>query len=143
MKLSQEDLVILAKEKIRHRFLWVKYLSQAKTALITIIYRSRQILMKIKFEDLILFENQDYIVINKPAYVATLDERQADNSQSILRMAKAYSSDAQMGHRLDKETSGILAIAKNPEAYRHLSMQFEHRQVAKRYHAVVNGTHDF
>ncbi|WP_044173089.1 RluA family pseudouridine synthase [Flectobacillus major] len=99
--------------------------------------------MRIKFKDIILFENEDFIVINKPPYIASLDERQADNSLSILRMAKEYSSDAQLAHRLDKETSGILAIAKNPAAYRHLSMQFEHRQVAKRYHAVANGIHDF
>lgn len=95
------------------------------------------------FEDLILFENQDYIVINKPPYLASLDERQADNTLSILRLAKKYNPDAQLGHRLDKETSGVLAIAKNPEAYRHLAMQFEHRQTIKRYHAVVNGTHAF
>lgn len=95
------------------------------------------------FKDLIIFENEDYIVINKPPYIASLDERQADNSQSILRMAKGYSEDAQLCHRLDKETSGVLAIAKNPEAYRHLSMQFEHRETVKRYHAVVNGVHNF
>ncbi|MFQ3576739.1 MAG: pseudouridine synthase [Cytophagales bacterium] len=35
-----------------------------------------------------------------------------------------------------------MAIAKNPEAYRHLSMQFENRQVKKVYHAVVNGSHN-
>lgn len=100
--------------------------------------------MKLNFESLIVFENDDYILINKPPRVASLDERTPDRSgQSILRLAKAYHADAQLGHRLDKETSGILAIAKNPEAYRHLAMQFEHREVAKRYHAVVNGLHDF
>ena len=99
--------------------------------------------MRLNFKDLIIFENDDYILINKPPHVASLDERQADNSLSILRMAKEYANDAQLCHRLDKETSGVLAIAKNPVAYRHLSMQFEHRQVEKRYHAVVNGTHDF
>jgi 23S rRNA pseudouridine955/2504/2580 synthase len=99
--------------------------------------------MKLNFKDLILFENDEYILVNKPPYVATLDERNADNPNSILRLAKAYSPDAQVAHRLDKETSGVLAIAKNPEAYRHLAMQFEHREVAKRYHAVVNGVHDF
>jgi 23S rRNA pseudouridine955/2504/2580 synthase len=98
--------------------------------------------MKSDFESFILFENEDYIVINKPPHVATLDERQADQTKSILRMAKAYVPDAQVAHRLDKETSGILAIAKNPAAYRHLAMQFEHRQVTKRYHAVANGVHD-
>jgi 23S rRNA pseudouridine955/2504/2580 synthase len=37
----------------------------------------------------------------------------------------------------------VLAIAKNPEAYRHLSMQFENREVKKMYHAVVDGIHQF
>jgi 23S rRNA pseudouridine955/2504/2580 synthase len=99
--------------------------------------------MRLNFKDFIIFENDDYILINKPPHVASLDERQADNSLSILRLAKEYGGDVQLAHRLDKETSGVLAIAKNPESYRHLSMQFEHREVEKRYHAVVNGTHDF
>ncbi|MDJ1469327.1 RluA family pseudouridine synthase [Xanthocytophaga flava] len=90
-------------------------------------------------KDIVLFENDDYILVNKPPHVATLDERTGDKS-SILRIAKNYHSDIQAGHRLDKETSGVLALAKNPEAYRHLSMQFEHRQVDKIYHAVVHGT---
>lgn len=98
--------------------------------------------MKLNFKDLILFENEDYIVINKPSHVPSVNERTADRSVSILKMAKEYSFDAQCGHRLDKETSGALAIAKNPAAYRHLSMQFEHREVVKRYHAVVNGLHN-
>ena len=99
--------------------------------------------MKIKFKDLILFEDSDFIVINKPSGISTLDERKDDFAPSILRMAKEYSEDAQVGHRLDKETTGALIIAKNPEAYRHISMQFEHRETAKRYHAVVEGMHDW
>jgi 23S rRNA pseudouridine955/2504/2580 synthase len=99
--------------------------------------------MKINFKDIILFENDDYIVVNKPHSVSTLDERNVDNPNSILRLAKEYSDDAQVAHRLDKETSGAIAIAKNPEAYRHLAMQFEHREVKKRYHAVVEGVHNF
>jgi len=99
--------------------------------------------MRLNFKELIIFESDDYILINKPPHIASLDERQADNSMSILRLAKEYADDAQLCHRLDKETSGALAIAKNPVAYRHLSMQFEHRKVEKRYHAVVNGTHEF
>lgn len=99
--------------------------------------------MKIQFKDLILFEDNDFIVINKPSGISSLDERKDDFAPSILRMAKAYAADAQLGHRLDKETTGALVIAKNPEAYRHISMQFEHRETAKRYHAVVEGMHDW
>ncbi|WP_025765224.1 RluA family pseudouridine synthase [Dyadobacter tibetensis] len=98
--------------------------------------------MKIKFEDIILFENEDFLLVNKPPHLATLDERTADRGGSLLRLAKEHNSELQAAHRLDKETSGVLAFAKNPAAYRHLSMQFEHREVTKRYHAVVGGIHD-
>jgi 23S rRNA pseudouridine955/2504/2580 synthase len=95
-----------------------------------------------KFADLILFENEDVIVVNKPPFLSSLDEREGGEI-NLLRMAKAYSDDAQICHRLDKETSGALIIAKNPEAYRIVSMQFEKRKVKKVYHAVIEGTHVF
>lgn len=91
------------------------------------------------FKDLILFENDDYIVVNKPPFVASLDERGGSGEINILRLAKQYTADAQICHRLDKETSGAIVIAKNPDAYRHLSMQFERRKVNKTYHAIVDG----
>ncbi|ABG60281.1 RluA family pseudouridine synthase [Cytophaga hutchinsonii] len=96
---------------------------------------------KVDIKDLIIFENDDYFFINKPPFISSLDER-TGGAPSIIRMAKEYWPDAQLCHRIDKETSGVLAVAKNPAAYRHLSMAFESRNVTKEYHAVVNGTHD-
>ena len=81
------------------------------------------------FKDLIIFENDDYIVVNKPPFVASLDERSTAGEVNILRLAKQYADDAQVCHRLDKETSGAIVIAKNPDAYRNLAMQFERRKV--------------
>jgi len=95
-----------------------------------------------KFAALILFEDDDIIVVNKPPFISTLDEREGGDI-NILRLAKEYSPDAQVCHRLDKETSGTLIIAKNPDAYRAVSIQFEKRQVKKIYHAIINGTHVF
>lgn len=92
-------------------------------------------------EKLILFENDHYIIINKPPYISTLEDR--NDPLNILSLAKAYWPDAQVCHRLDKETSGALAIAKHAEAYRHFSIQLESRQVKKIYHAVVDGLHEF
>jgi 23S rRNA pseudouridine955/2504/2580 synthase len=96
---------------------------------------------KVDFENLILFENEDYLVINKPPYLSSLDDRH--EAQNILDLAKAHTPDSQLCHRLDKETSGCLVIAKNPAAYRHLAMQFESRKVNKVYHAVVEGIKEF
>lgn len=95
-----------------------------------------------KFKDSIIFENEDIIVVNKPPFISSLDEREG-GELSMLRLAKQYSEDAQVCHRLDKETSGCLIIAKSPAAYRLVSMQFERRKVKKVYHALVNGTHQF
>ena len=95
------------------------------------------------FKDLIIFENDDYIVVNKPPFVASLDERSTAGEVNILRLAKQYADDAQVCHRLDKETSGAIVIAKNPDAYRNLAMQFERRKVKKTYHAVVDGQFQF
>jgi 23S rRNA pseudouridine955/2504/2580 synthase len=97
----------------------------------------------LNWPDLVLFENQNYLVINKPPFVASLDERTPDKSISILKLAREQYGDVQLCHRLDKETSGALVLSKNPEAYRNLAMQFEHREVEKFYHALVNGVHDF
>ena len=80
--------------------------------------------------------------MNKPPFISSLDEREGGEI-NMLRLAKAYSADAQVCHRLDKETSGALIIAKNPEAYRAISIQFEKRKVKKIYHAVINGIHVF
>ncbi|RYE37204.1 MAG: RluA family pseudouridine synthase [Sphingobacteriaceae bacterium] len=95
-----------------------------------------------KFQDLILFENPDIIVVNKPPFLSSLDEREGGEI-NLLRLAKQYWDDAQICHRLDKETSGALIIAKNPEAYRSVSIQFEKRRVKKVYHALIDGTHVF
>lgn len=95
------------------------------------------------FKDLILFEDDNHIVVNKPPFVASLDERGGSGEVNILRLAKQYSPDAQVCHRLDKETSGAIIIAKNPEAYRSVAIQFEKRRVKKTYHAIVDGQFTF
>lgn len=95
-----------------------------------------------KLQDLIIYEDDNLLVINKPPFISSLDEREGGEI-NILRLAKIYHADAQICHRLDKDTSGAMIIAKNPETYRFVSMQFEHRQVKKVYHSVVDGTHIF
>lgn len=97
--------------------------------------------MKIKFDDLIVYEGDHYIVINKPPYVASLADRNAP--VNIQQLAKAYNENLSVCHRLDKDTSGCLLIAKNADAYRHASIQFEKRTIRKVYHAVANGLHEF
>lgn len=97
--------------------------------------------LKLSIQDIILYEDNDYFLVNKPPFLATLEDRA--EPVNLLKLAREYDPDSQVCHRLDKDTSGVLAIAKNPEAYRHMSLQFEKRTVSKIYHAVVDGVHNF
>lgn len=96
---------------------------------------------KIDFKDLVLFENEDYMVINKPPYLPTLEDRH--EAQNILSLARQEYPSTQVCHRLDKETSGCLILSKHSGAYRNAAIQFEDRKVDKVYHAVVDGIHEF
>ena len=93
------------------------------------------------FSDWIVFEDDDYVVVNKPPHLATLDDRAAP--VSLLSLARQYHGSMQVCHRLDKETSGALLLAKNQAAYKAANTQFAARQIDKVYHALANGVAGF
>lgn len=94
------------------------------------------------FEDLILHEDEQVIVVSKPTGLSSLDERDGVET-NLLRLGRKYYEEAQLCHRLDKETSGVMLFAKNPEAYRDIAMQFQNREVLKHYVAIIHGVRQF
>lgn len=87
----------------------------------------------------VIYEDNDIVVVNKPAHILSIPDRfnpDIPNIQSFLqnRLGRVWTI-----HRLDRETSGILCFAKNEEAHRHISLQFEKHTVRKIYHAIVEG----
>lgn len=97
--------------------------------------------MKINFESLIIYEDDNFMVVNKPPFMASLEDR--NDPTNLQKLAKKYDENLSACHRLDKETSGCILLAKNKGAYRHASLQFEHRTIGKVYHAFVHGSHEF
>ncbi len=95
-----------------------------------------------RFKDWIIYEDEKIIAINKPAGISALDERNND-SISILRLAKKYSSNAQLCHRIDKDTSGALLIAKDNDTYKECAGLFRNREIKKTYLAISEGRHHF
>ncbi len=81
------------------------------------------------------------MVVNKPPFMASLEDR--NDPTNLQKLAKKYDESLSACHRLDKETSGCILLAKNKDAYRHASLQFEHRTIKKIYHAFVHGIHEF
>lgn len=88
----------------------------------------------------VVFENDDYVIINKPApYLSVPDRYDKDLPNAFSHMVKKY-DEIYLVHRLDKETSGLMAFAKNDAALSHISQLFENRSVSKKYHGIVEGT---
>ncbi|MFT7591900.1 MAG: RluA family pseudouridine synthase [bacterium] len=99
--------------------------------------------MKFKrFQDYIIYEDEHIMAINKPSMISSLQDRIGEQP-SIQSWAQAYCETAQLCHRLDKETSGLLLIAKNPMSYREMAIKFERREVEKTYWAIADGRHYF
>jgi 23S rRNA pseudouridine1911/1915/1917 synthase len=100
----------------------------------------------------LVYEDDDLAVVNKPAGMmvhagagATDDERNRGTLVNALLHRFAALSDVGgelrpgIVHRLDKETSGLIVVAKNDVAHRKLAQQFSRREVSKHYVALVHG----
>jgi 23S rRNA pseudouridine1911/1915/1917 synthase len=95
----------------------------------------------------IVFEDKDILVINKPAGMVV--HPGAGNYTETLVNALIYkykklsdlngSTRPGIVHRIDKETSGLLVVAKNNKAHAHLGKQFNDHSIARTYQALVWG----
>jgi len=96
---------------------------------------------KLDFKDLIIFEDESLLCINKPVGITSLQERNNTGS-GLLEMARKYCPNIKICHRLDKFTSGVLLFAKEEESYKNIVLQFQKRQVVKEYEALIFGNHN-
>lgn len=89
---------------------------------------------------MIVYEDEHLLLVNKPRDLSSLADKEA---RSLQDLARHYHPELTLCHRLDKSTSGILILAKDPDTYREVALQFQHRKIKKIYHAVVAGIHAF
>ncbi len=104
----------------------------------------------------IIYEDSDVVVINKPSGLIVHSDGKTDESTLVDWILEGYPETALVGesfqtstgveihrpgivHRLDRETSGALVIAKNQKMFECLKQQFKDRKVVKVYNAFVYG----
>ncbi len=95
----------------------------------------------------IVFENDDLIIVNKSAGMVVHPAAGHDTG-TLVHAVLGYEPDIEgiggeerpgVVHRLDKDTSGLIVLAKNDRAHRWLTEQFKERRVEKTYLALVDG----
>jgi 23S rRNA pseudouridine955/2504/2580 synthase len=91
-------------------------------------------------EQAVIFEDADFLVINKPAGVAVHGGSGLSHGViEALRTARPDAKELELAHRLDRETSGCLLVAKRRSALRELHAMLRERDMDKRYLALVCG----
>jgi len=94
----------------------------------------------------IIYENDDIIVFDKPAGIVTHPAPGHEHG-TLVNVVRALRPDLDLRdaarpgivHRLDKDTSGLIVVAKNESTRRYLLRQWQDRSVVKRYTALVHG----
>ena len=98
----------------------------------------------------IVYEDKNLLVINKPAGLVVYPGTHGSHADDSLVNAILYHCEGELGgiggvmrpgivHRLDKDTSGLLVVAKNDKAQQFLMEQFQKKTVVKIYYALVAG----
>ncbi len=94
----------------------------------------------------IVFENENYLVINKPASVLAHTTQNTKEPSLVGWLSGRYAGIKTIGvedrsgivHRLDKDVSGVMLVAKNKKMYDYLKKEFKERRVYKEYLALVH-----
>jgi 23S rRNA pseudouridine1911/1915/1917 synthase len=96
----------------------------------------------------VIFENREVLIVNKSAGMV-VHPSAGHAHGTLVNAALAHAPDIEgvggeirpgVVHRLDKDTSGLIILAKNDSAHRFIQRQFKNRKVEKRYLALVHGS---
>ncbi len=87
----------------------------------------------------ILYEDANILVIDKPSGILVHPDTHSKAKTIQDEFLRKYPK-LEIVHRLDRETSGVLILAKNAKAHEFLKTQFQERTIKKIYHAIVSGS---
>lgn len=85
----------------------------------------------------IIFQDEDILVINKPPHLLSVPDGYDPHLPHIRSILQSDFDPLWMVHRLDKETSGVMILARNAEAHRTLNESFKSHKIEKTYHGLV------
>jgi tRNA pseudouridine32 synthase/23S rRNA pseudouridine746 synthase len=87
----------------------------------------------------LIYQDEQFLVVNKPAMLLTVPGRHPANFDCLISRVQQQFPTAQVVHRLDYDTSGLVILPLTKAALSNISKQFQARTVQKQYHALVQG----
>ncbi|MEE9273367.1 MAG: RluA family pseudouridine synthase [Robiginitomaculum sp.] len=91
-------------------------------------------------QDMVIYEDNDMLALNKPAGLAVQGGTKTSRHIDGMLMALAYKGrPPRLVHRLDKDTSGVLVVAKNSKSAAWIAKAFQNRRARKVYWGITNG----
>ncbi|MBS1686203.1 MAG: RluA family pseudouridine synthase [Bacteroidetes bacterium] len=87
----------------------------------------------------VIYVDEHILIADKPSGITVIPERFNTEKPSVQSILEKEYGKLWVVHRIDRETTGVVAFARNEEAHRELSRQFEERDVHKLYKAIVSG----
>jgi RluA family pseudouridine synthase len=97
------------------------------------------VMEKIDPRKIVLFEDNAILVINKPSGLLSLRDGYDKTLPHLATLLSPVFGRLWMVHRLDRDTSGVMVVARTAASHHSLNDQFKDRRVTKVYHALVNG----
>jgi RluA family pseudouridine synthase len=88
----------------------------------------------------IIFENDDFVAVNKSAGMLTIPDRHDEAQLSLYKILMQHYGKIFIVHRLDRDTSGLVLFAKHEASHKYLSQLFEKREIEKIYFGIVKGS---
>ncbi len=83
-----------------------------------------------------VFEDENILIVNKPVSLEVVSETNEQDLSKILQKQYSYIKPC---HRLDRNTTGLVLFAKNPESLKILLEKFKNREIQKNYYCTVIG----
>lgn len=90
-------------------------------------------------EQFLLWSDDSLLAVNKPSGMLTLPDGYDKTLPHLRSILESSFGRLWIVHRLDRDTSGIIVLARSANAHRHLNTQFQENQASKLYHALVLG----
>jgi 23S rRNA pseudouridine955/2504/2580 synthase/23S rRNA pseudouridine1911/1915/1917 synthase len=95
---------------------------------------------KMKQQIGIIYQDENILVVNKPLGMLVIPDRNIHENKTLVGILKnQLKQKLLVVHIIDRDTSGVLVFAKNPETHRNISAQFENSKIRKEYIALLSG----